>query len=145
MPVWLAVVLGAQGGVMLLLGVLLFFARELFPATFSDPNNIRLLPFWSWTLTPLTARAVGAWLIGLGLTSISAFYERDFARVRIMHLSALLFCALQFLALARYGVDATWDVRAWGYVLFLLAILGANIYGVWAAQNTRRATPTTPR
>ena len=135
MPNWLVIVLGVEGGVMLLLGVLLFFAKEIFPATFVDANNIQLLPFWSWTLTPLTARAVGAWLLGLGLTSISASFERDFARVRIMHLSALLFCILQFMALARYGVDMTWDVRAWGYVLFLISILGANLYGIWAGQK----------
>jgi len=137
MPNWLVIVLGMEGGVMLLLGGLLFFAKEIFPATFADASNIQLLPFWSWTLTPLTARAVGAWLIGLGLTSISTVYERDFARVRIMHLSALLFCVLQFVALLRYGSNMTWDVRAWGYVLFLLAILGANVYGAWAGQKTQ--------
>jgi hypothetical protein len=42
---------------------------------------------------------------------------------------------LQFMALARYGVDMTWDVRAWGYVLFLISILGANLYGIWAGQK----------
>jgi hypothetical protein len=139
MPGWLVAVLGAQGGVMVLFGVLLFFAKEIFPATFADPGNIQLLPFWSWTLSPLTARAVGAWLIGLGLTSASAAYERDFARAWIMHLSAVLFCILQFVGLARYAANVTWDARAWGFVLFLLTILAANAYAVSAAQKLKQA------
>lgn len=137
MPNGLAAVLGVQGGIMLLLGVALFFAKEIFPATFADANNLQLLPFWSWVLTPLTARAAGAWLIGLGLTSAFAAYERDLARTRIMHLSALLFCTLQGVAMWRYVDNMTWDGRAWGYVFFLFTLLVANAYGVKVGANSK--------
>ncbi len=131
----LVVALGLEGGLMVLFGVLLFFAKEIYPATFANAEN---LPFWSWLLSPLTARAIGAWLIGLGLTSLSAAFERDFIRVRIMSISALLLCALQFIALARYGTNITWDIRAWGYIIFLLAIFVTHGYGVLGAIRYKK-------
>lgn len=142
MPMWLSTAVGVQGGVMMLLGVLLFFAKEIFPANFPVPttpaNPIQLLPFWPWLLTPLTARAVGAWLLGLGLTGVTVALERDFARVRIIFFSAILFCGLQFVVLARYPTNVTWDARAWGYVIFVLSLLGTSVYGLWAAQQAKR-------
>ena len=134
MPTWLAATFGIQGVFMFCLGVLLFFAKECFPSAFSDMSNIQILPIWSWVLSPLTAQAIGAWLIGLGLTSIWAAYEHDYARSRIMAISAILFCVLQFSSIARYSDQITWDIRGFGLVIFLLLLLITNIYA-WRANR----------
>ncbi len=34
-------------------------------------------PLWPWALTILTARMLGAWLIGLGLAAAQALWEND--------------------------------------------------------------------
>ena len=135
MPIWLATTFGIQGVFMFCLGVLLFFAKEFFPSAYSDMSNIQLLPIWSWVLSPLTAQAIGAWLIGLGLTSAWAAYEHDYARSRIMAISAILFCVLQFISIARYSDLVTWDVRGFGLVIFLLFILMTNSYAWYANRK----------
>ena len=56
-----AVVLGLLG-----LGLLLF------------PESVAT--FWPWTLTPLTARAIGAWLLPIGLAGVWVVFENDLGR-----------------------------------------------------------------
>ena len=54
-PRWLAGAFSLQGLIMLAVGVALYVA----------PSTARTL--WPWPLTPLTARAVAAWLIAFGV------------------------------------------------------------------------------
>ena len=54
--------------VMLPVGAMLFLAPQL------------TAPVWPWMLTPLTARAVGAWLVGLGTVAALGIRENDFDR-----------------------------------------------------------------
>jgi hypothetical protein len=78
-------------------------------------------PFWPWALTPLTARAVSAWLIAYGLACLAVNRENDLPNTNGTRASLLAFCLLQFVALARYfsSFDLTKPV-AWIYLLFLL-------------------------
>ena len=69
LPAWAWAVLVAQAVVMLRLGVWLFVAPQA-------------AGWWPWALTPLTSRAVGAWLLGIGLTTAHAAWEGDWARLR---------------------------------------------------------------
>ena len=52
---WMRLVLAAQAAVLLTVGVALLVAPE------------RAASLWLWPLTPLTARAIGAWLLGTGI------------------------------------------------------------------------------
>lgn len=64
---------------------------------------------WSWPLTPLTARAVGAWLVGLGWAAAHALVLDDVDRVRPLGLSGGAFVLLQSVALVRHGDALDWS------------------------------------
>ena len=98
-----------QAVLMLLVGLLLF----LVPAT--------IIPFWAWKLTPLTARAISAWLTAYGVTCVAVNRENNSFNTRGVRASLLVFCVLQFIALARYL--SSFDLAkplAWIYMLVLL-------------------------
>jgi hypothetical protein len=91
---------------------------------------------WPWALTPLTARAVGAWLLGLGTGAAHVLVLDDRPSIRPLGITALLFGTLQFIALARHGGELDWaTVQAWAYVAVLVVLIGL---GLWA---TRRLPP----
>ncbi|MDP3893079.1 hypothetical protein [Nocardioides sp.] len=77
---------------------------------------------WSWTLTPLTARAVGAWLVGLGWAAGHGGLLDDAGSVRPVGMTGAAFVVLQALALARHGGDLTWGPAAVAYVAGLVAV-----------------------
>src|SRR6187402_1912413 len=54
LPIWVKVALGLQAAVLVGLGAALFVA----------PTDVASV--WPWTLTPLMARALGAWMMALG-------------------------------------------------------------------------------
>lgn len=115
----------------LLLSVgLLFFA---FPATSAS--------WWIWPLTLLTARMIGAWLLGVGLILVHALVEDDRLRVRNGLAIYGVFSLLQLIALARYWPAVTWQSPlSWLYVIMLLSALAIGGYS-WVAG--RRAIPST--
>jgi hypothetical protein len=91
---------------------------------------------WPWTLTPLTGRAIGAWLLGLGIAAIHAVRENDWGRIRPATMSYVAFGGLQLVALVRYPSELDWAVpQTWVYLLFLLSALGAGAYGWWQATR----------
>jgi hypothetical protein len=123
-PRGIAWVLGVQAAIMLILGIGLLIA----PLTFAV--------VWPWMLTPLTGRAIGAWLLGLGIAVAQVIWENDFDRARPVAVSAIVFALLEFVALARYPADAIWDVRLWVYLAFLVSMLVVGLYG-WRASLAR--------
>jgi hypothetical protein len=69
-------------------------------ALFLVPQTMAAL--WPWALTPLTGQAVGAWLIGVGVTAAHMCWENDFGRVYAGMAGYATLGVLQLLALARY-------------------------------------------
>jgi hypothetical protein len=117
LPPWLRLLVGAQGIVLLLLGAALFLAP------------LRAAPLWPWTLTALTARAVGAWLVGLGVAAAHVAWENDWARARPALVGEVLLGVLLFVALVRYPQAADWGgVRALLYLACLIATLAIGLY-----------------
>ena len=101
-----------------------------------DPSTASWL--WPWKLTALTARAVGAWLIGLGVAALHATWEGDFDRVRIGFLTYVAMGAFQLLALARYPSAVQWARPVtWIYVGFVLSILGVGLIGLLLPMRSR--------
>lgn len=77
---------------------------------------------WPWTLTPLTARAIGAWCVGLGVAAAHALWENDAPRLRPAAHAFVAFGLLQGLALLRYGGDLDWSrPAAFVYLAFLIS------------------------
>lgn len=131
LPRRLRVVLLGQGGVLLVVGAVLF----------ADPAAAAVL--WPWTLTPLTARMIAAWLIAFGLAALLAVRERDLARLETSAVTYTVFGVLQLVALARFGSALRWDgVSAWVYVAVLVTVIAVGADGAWTAaraRTTRRA------
>src|SRR5688500_17643515 len=81
----------------------LFQAALTLPAgvlLFLVPGSI--IPFWPWELTPLTARAVSAWMMAYGLACVTVNRENNTSNTAGTRLSLLAFCVLQLIAVARY-------------------------------------------
>jgi hypothetical protein len=140
MPGWIRSVFIFQAAVMIPLGIALF----VLPKQTADL-------VWPWSLTPLTGRAIGAWLVGVGVAAGHMAWENDWLRVRAGTIAYTLFGALELVVLLRftfalepasgYPILAWSDLRTWIYLLFLVSILAAGAYGWWA---TRRSMATTP-
>ena len=118
----LAIYLLAAG--MLAVGMALFFA----------PLGAGVL--WPWELTPLTGRAVGAWLIGLGVAAAHMAWERDWRRVLPGSATFAVFGALELVVLLRFPGEVDWSgSQAWIYLLFLLSMLAVGLWGLYAART----------
>jgi hypothetical protein len=125
LPGWLRAALAVQGAALIAFGVLLFAA----PVAFAS--------IWPWPLTPLTGRAVGAFLCGFGVAVAFALWENDLDR---LHGSALAWAALGALELLAVAIHAG-DLDASGpatalYVAFFASVLGVGAYGAIAAQRS---------
>jgi len=93
---------------------------------------------WPWKLTALTARAVAAWLIGLGIGAGQAVYENDFARLRVAMISYTFLGLLELLAVVRYLTSIDWTaIQSWLYVTFLATMLVVGIRGWYASVSER--------
>jgi hypothetical protein len=130
LPRWLRVILGLHAVVMFSLGLGLFLGLG---AT---------LALWPWMLTPLTARAIGAWLLGLGLAAAHATAENDWGRVAVATHSYVLLGVLEFVALVRYPNTVDWGRPAtWVYILFLVSVLLVGVYGwITTTRTAHRST-----
>jgi hypothetical protein len=128
LPPGLRVLLLFQGATMLGVGIYLFVAPESADA------------LWPWNLTPLTARAVGAFVIGFGVSALHATLANDLPRFIGAALAYAGLAALQLVAAARYTGDFTGgDADTEIYVAFLVSMLFAGIYG-WAQARRLGAT-----
>jgi hypothetical protein len=128
LPMWLKAALGIHVAAMLLVGIPLFIA----------PTAVA--PFWPWTLTPLTARAVAAWLIGIGSILGHALWENEWSRIRGGALAYALYSLMQLIALLRFSDEVILGTSFWIYLAVLVSGLGLGWYGWKTAQ---RFPPTT--
>jgi hypothetical protein len=126
LPRWLRGLLGWQGLLLGLAAVGLFLAPSV------------TARWWPWTLTPLTARMIAAWLAALAVAALLCLRERDVARVRIPAVAYVVFGVLQVIALLLRG-----DVVLWGsaaaavYVAALVVALGTGVAGLLLASHHR--------
>jgi hypothetical protein len=126
LPAALAPLLAVQGVVLLGVGLALFV----------NPATSEAL--WPWTLTPLTARAVAAWLIAFGVAAFLALRERDLGRLATAAVTYTVFGVLQLVALVRFSGTVDWSrVSAWVYLALLISIVLAGGYG-WARSRATR-------
>lgn len=115
LPGWLRANMVVQGAPLVLFGVALF----LWPLDVGK--------YWPWALTPLTARAVAAWLVGMGIHAMHAGLEGRWERARPLMAACVLFVALQFVVLARFGESYSWANRdTWVYAAFLGWVLATS-------------------
>jgi hypothetical protein len=123
LPSWIRWALAAQATVLVALGTVLYVA----PA---DAASL-----WPWPLTPLTGRAVGAWLMGTGVIAAHVAIENARERVDIAMLSYAAFGALQLVAVARYWSTPDWSALGKvAYLGFLAGMTAIGLYG-WLTRR----------
>lgn len=103
-----------QAVLMLPAGVLLFLV----------PNSI--ISFWPWELTPLTARAVSAWLMAYGLACVTVNRENNTSNTAATRISLFAFCVLQRIAGARY-FSSFELAKPWAWVYLLVMLVGVVV------------------
>jgi hypothetical protein len=106
---------------------------------------------WPWSLSALTGRAVGAWLIGLGLSTAQSAWENDIDRLGPAMASYSVFGALQLIAVGRFAAsdDPTTGVavinwggpQPWIFLVFALALAVVGTWGWLAARIPDRSAP----
>ena len=91
---------------------------------------VRASGWWPWALTPLTGRAVGAWIFSLGVAAAHALWERDARRIRPAAWADVTFGLLQAVALLRHGNAVDWDKPV--STVYVVALALSFVAGVWA-------------
>lgn len=90
---------------------------------------------WPWPLTPLTARAVGAWCVGLAVAAGHARLVDDAPSLGPVGITGVLFGVLQTIALVRHGTELDWASPAGaGYLVVLTAITAVGAWLLWASR-----------
>lgn len=84
---------------------------------------------WSWPLTPLTARAVGAWLVGLGWAAAHATLLDDTHRVWPLGPTGAAFVLLQAVALLRHGDALDWS--SWQTAAYVAGLAWIGVVAAW--------------
>ena len=124
LPKVLRTVLLAQGVVSVAWGMGLFVS----PAIFAG--------YWPWALTPLTSRAVGAWMIGVGILAAHSTIENDFVRVKAGMKSFVVFGILEVAALIRYPTSFAWNsISGWTYLCLVISITVVGAYSIRIRQR----------
>jgi len=134
MPAVLRIVLGGQGAVLAAAGLALFFGA------LTIHHGMLATEFWPWTLTPLSAMVLGAWLVAFGVGAGLVLAERDLARLRVPAIAYTAFGAFQLVALLVNF--ARTDDSEWAYAVVLVLVTLTGAYGWWA---TRRPGPAVAR
>ena len=133
MPGWLVVLVAAQGAILFVAGAVLFAGGATRHHVAQEWTG-----FWPLPLAPLTAQAVGAWLVAFGFAAAVAIWERDLSPGLVPATAYTAFGVFQLLMLLRYLVglraDDPW-LRA--CVAVLATIVATGAYGWWAAQHRR--------
>ncbi|WP_322919373.1 hypothetical protein [Nocardioides renjunii] len=84
---------------------------------------------WAWPLTPLTARAVGAWLVGLGWAAAHARLIDDVDQVRPLGWTGAAFVVLEGVALARHGDALDWS--SWQALAYAAGLVWIGAVAAW--------------
>jgi hypothetical protein len=124
LPFWLRIFLFLEGLLMLAFGTWLF----LDPAGASS--------YWPWKLTPLTARAAGSWLWGIGLAAFQTPLENDWSRVKPAIVTYTAVGFLQGIALIRYPGNFAWGTPSG--ILYLFLVAATCGLGVYSCSQMRR-------
>jgi len=87
---------------------------------------------WPWPLTPLTGRAVGAWVLSLGVAAAHALWENDLKRVRVAAVGYATIGVLQGVALARFPDAVAWsEPQSVVYVGVLASMVAVGVLALW--------------
>lgn len=123
-PPWLRLVTIVQAVVMIPVGIALLLV----------PMSVA--PIWPWALTPLTGRAIGAWVFAIGVAAAQAAWENDLRRLFLASLAYMAIGVLELIAVVRFAGDMNWSSpSAWVYIVFLLSFVAVGIGTLLAGRR----------
>lgn len=125
-PPALRALLAAQALVMGAIGVVMFIE----PSTAED--------LWPWALTPLTARAVSAFLIGFAAAAAYAAADNRAERFAGAAYSYAALGVLELAAAALFSGDFDGGARTTLYVAFVVTVLAAGVAGSLTVRRAQR-------
>lgn len=100
------------------------------------PDSVRTI--WPWALTPLTARIVGAWMVGLGTLTGHTVIENDWKRVLPVMPTLAVGAALEIVMAYRYSAVVDWSAPSSTiYIGILGTMVLVGIYGIWQGVRAR--------
>lgn len=124
LPSWIRALVILHGISGFVIGILLF----LFPQT--------VLSIWPWSLTPLTSRALAAWLISFSIVDLQMVRDYDWSRTKIISFEYVVSVLFAMIALARYSNEVNGQgAGIVGYLLYLIVML---VIGMIGYLKTRR-------
>ena len=98
---------------------------------------------WPWPLTPLTGRAIAAFLCGFAVAAAVALRDPGVAWLRGAAWTYLALGALEVLGAALHSGDFSSDAALAGYIAFCASLLAAGAWGlVYADRSSRSAFST---
>lgn len=124
LPASVRLVLLIQSLIMLAWGIGLFALPALFA------------PSWPWKLTPLTSRAIGAWLIGIGVFAAHSVAENEYARIKVGMIGYLAFGLLEIITILRYPGNFNW--MGWSTWLYVTLIVSTMLVGLYLAKTSAK-------
>jgi membrane protein CcdC involved in cytochrome C biogenesis len=128
LPKLLRRVLILEGAVLIAAGLLLLIA----PGPADD--------IWPWALSPLTSRAIGSFLFGIGLTALIAARDDDPLSFRGAALGYTALGLLELLALNLHIPDlGDRPLATTLYAAFWVGVLVTGVYGLRAATASARS------
>jgi hypothetical protein len=126
-PALLRGALVVESAVLLIVGI----------ALYSTPTTATGL--WPWTLTPLTARVVSAWLVAFGLATALAAFSGDLRRLRTAAVAYTVFGVLVLGAVIRFAGAMDWDdPPTITFASVTVAVVLTGGAGWWLAPSPRR-------
>jgi len=97
---------------------------------------------WPWVLTPLTARAIGAFLVGFGAAALQAAWENDIGRLTGSAYAYAVLGLLELVALLRYPDELDGSgARGVVYVAFAALVLLTGVAGSVLSRGARSQRP----
>ena len=136
MPRWLVRALAVEGAVLLAAGALLFAGG----ISVHHHDATELTSFWPWSLTPMSAMVIGAWLIAFALAAWMAIRQRDLAQLFVPGVTYTAFGVFELIAVVWHWPQvSSKDPWTWVYVSVLVAITVTGAYGWRAARPHGRS------
>jgi len=131
---WLRRALAVEGAVLLVAGLALFLGGCATHHGMDIGED-----FWPWTLAPLGAQAIGAWLIAFGIGTALVLREGDLARLRVPAIAYTAFGVFQVVVLlvTHPHLDGP-AAAAWFYGALLAVVVLTGGYGWWAIRRFSR-------
>jgi hypothetical protein len=130
LPTWYRAILVVQAVTIFVVGILLFVA----PASAS---------WWPWELTPLAARAMASWMLGLAVVIGTAILENDWRRINVATPAYALVAILLSIAMLRYSDELQGGASTICYALAVAVAAFTGIVGTAMGSRAGDVAPST--